>query len=1008
MRGSMKTAGIVATALAVLLSGAPNGQAQLVSSVESKCSSSMGKSAAKLAKIHAKSVASCRDADISGKTVGTCPDSKGATKISSTQSKLTSSVEKKCKSTCSVSGLECVSSALCPPLPSLGASEACSAGAANQPFDYRNLGFPGAFCEAAVGGRLSSGADIATCVNQKTSDASDALINVLYGSLTNASSVPADAANCLKSISKAAQKLAGTIHKGVVKCRSSILAGKVVANPATCTTDDAKLAAKISTATSKLEAAIGACSDTQIAQLDICLQGPGGVTTTALAVDCLVPAVSQIADSNLNPADRLYSPSTLIEASYPPGPACGDGVVNQVPSPFFVLGEECDLGDDDACPGDCLPPGDLYECTCGGSTTPRVRYRSNGFTADLDNGWSGTSHNSSVTDKAGFVNRVSNCDCDDFDGPTCVGTSVDPICDLNGRQMPRCSWDPNGPQRCEALGIDLDNVDDDDDCWICDEFAANAGAPCINEGNCTGQCYPLAGGAATGTCPNGQGDCGSGEICRGQCDRTPTCIILPNGAPLPLSSGGTAVCVLPVFRDDIYGTLNIQTGEHELFVRQFSKVHLGVSNVTPCPTCGGFCASGFLAGTPCEGTCSTTKTTSCRFDDDCPLGETCTSVSPKCGSSSCNLSLVCNGGPNDKLPCRISAPTAQFGTTSTDCPPSPGQNISGNGLEINYLPQTSELLTLPYSLPCTAPGFENFDCACPGQTNPAGLRSQPSRCGFACNAGAEFGIGCGSGFGAINGFPTVCVGGSEPGAACDEDSDCSGGGTCTGNPTHCLGGDNSQNRLPCATNADCSVSGGTCTDACPSGRCVQLCLTADDPFFPDGFGRNPDDPEEGLCAAGPPTFHCSGEMDNFRTCFRELAEGSCPATCSISGIPCGPLTPCPDPQVDGVCKSANSPDSCTLGKLCEAGPDGILGNTDDFPGAGICVSDARNCHLNPLIAEGGDTLNGDGDPENVKTVAMFCIAATGNNSINSTAGLGGPGRLRQTGQNVTNGFTSLP
>jgi hypothetical protein len=71
--------------------------------------------------------------------------------------------------------------------------------------------------------------------------------------------------------------------------------------------------------------------------------------------------------------------------------------------------------------------------------------------------------------------------------------------------------------------------------------------------------------------------------------------------------------------------------------------------------------------------------------------------------------LVCNGGPNDDLPCRISAPTDKFGTTSADCPPSPGQNISGNGLEVNFYPQTSETVTLPATMPCTAPGFENFD-----------------------------------------------------------------------------------------------------------------------------------------------------------------------------------------------------------------------------------------------------------------------------------------------------------
>lgn len=998
MRGSKKIAGIVATLLGVaLLIGAPTANAQLVSSVESKCASTIGKGSSKLAKTYAKEVAKCLDSDIAGSTVGACPNAGNLEKITKAATKVTDGVLKKCKSTCSVSQLPCIANSFCPPLPDDGAAEECSAGAANQPFDFHNLGFPGAFCEDVLGGEIASGEDIGTCVSEKSEDGGEALINVVYGSITNASGVSPAAAACLKGISKAAQKLSSTVYKGIIKCRNNILTGKVIGNPATCTTDDATLATKIGASEDKLEAAINACTDADILELDLCLQGPGGVTDKTEAINCLIPAVREVTDTDIAPASRTYAPSTIVEAAYPPVAACGDGAANQIPNPFFLLGEECDLTDDAACPGNCFPPGDLYQCTCAGNEK-RMRFRANGFTADLDNGWSGTSHNSGVTDKAGFILELSNCDCDAMTGATCTGTSGDPVCDTAGKQKPTCSWDPFGTLDCDGHGGDAGTIDGDNDCAICDQFAANAGSWCIDEGDCTGQCYPLAGGAPTGTCPNGQQDCGSGEICRGQCDNTPTCIIIPNGAPLPISSGGTAVCILTTFREDIFGTQNIVTGEHEVFIQQFSKVHLGVNNTTPCPTCGGFCAGGFLAGDVCEGTCSTTTTTQCRFNSDCPLGETCTTASPQCPGSFCNLSLVCNGGPNDDLPCRISAPTDKFGTTSADCPPSPGQNISSNGLEINFYPQTSETVSLAATMPCTAPGFENFDCECPGQTTPQGVRTQPSKCGFACDAGAEFGIGCGSGGGAINGFPTTCVGGSEPGAACDEDSDCSGGGTCSGNPSHCTG-DPAFDRLPCTVDAQCGV--GTCVDACPSGRCVQLCLPADHPLFPPDFGYRPDNPEEGLCAAGPSTYHCSGEADDFRLCDKEKAEATCDATCSVSGNPCSPINPCP--PAEGTCQGL-----CVLAAVCEAGVDGILGNGDDFPGAGICVSDARNCFVPGLNAEGGDTLNGNGDPTNVRAVSTYCVPATTNNAINSTAGLGGPGRLRQLGVNVTNGFTTLP
>ena len=716
MRGSNKFAGIgvvLAAAWLLLTPYVAGAQVPLISSVESKCASTLGKSSAKVAKTVTKETSKCLDADISGKTVGACPNAGNQAKIDAAKTKLTDGAVKKCLSTCSLSGLECVADSLCPPLPAQSSAELCSAGAANQPFDYHKLGFPGGLCEGVLGGEILNGTDLGNCVGEVTEDVGANLIDVVYGSITNASGISPDAASCLKSLSKTAQKLSGTIQKGIVKCRNNINTGKVAGNPATCTTDDATLASKVAAAEDKLEAAITDCGDSNLAALDLCLQGPGAVTNIADAIACLVPAVRQVTDTALNPADRLYSPNTLVEAAYPSIAACGDGVVNQVANDFMLLGEECDGSDDLACPGNCLPPGDVFQCTCGG-TAKRMRFQADGFTADLDNGWTGTSHNSGVTDKAGFVTVLSNCDCSAMTGATCTGTSGDPVCDVNGKQKPTCSWEPLGATSCEARGADLDFNDDDDDCFICDDFSTNAGDFCTDESDCTGQCYPIAGGAATTPCPLGQPDCASGEICRGQCDRTQTCIIIPNGAPLPISSGGTAVCVLTTFRFDITGTQNIVTGEHAVNIQQFSKVHLGVSNTTPCPTCGGFCdGGGFLDGDVCEGTCSVTTTTACRFDDDCPSGETCTTASAQCPGGFCNLSLVCNGGPENAQPCRISAPTDLFGTTSADCPPTPAQNISGNGLEINFLPQTSELVTLPATLDCTRSGLRELQMPVP-------------------------------------------------------------------------------------------------------------------------------------------------------------------------------------------------------------------------------------------------------------------------------------------------------
>lgn len=1019
MRGSSRIAGIVAAAFTLLVSG-PSTTNALLSSLETKCASTIGKSAAKLAKTYAKEDSKCRDADISQSAIGSCPNMDNQTKIDTIASSVESSVLKKCKSTCEPSGLECISGSLCPPYPTLGVAETCTGEGS---FDIKLLGFPGAFCAATLSGPMEDGADVAECINERTVAVAASLTDAIYGSITSASNLDSNTAACLKGISKAAQKLSSTIYKGVVKCRDAINKGKLVANPATCTKDDPKLAEKIQKAEDKLQSAVNGCTDDQIQDLDLCMQGPGVVASTADAYSCLKTAVEQITDTNLASVDRTYSKSTLVEAAYPPAGQCGDGVINQLPGPFLLLGEECDLDDDDACPNNCFPPGDTFECTCAGNAK-RIRFLADGFTADLDNGFTGTSHNSGVTDKAGFITTFSSCDCDDMTGATCTGTSSDPVCDVNGKQQPTCSWDPLGSQSCDQHGSDIDTLDEDSDCYICDQYALNAGDSCVDETSCTPQCYPIAGGAPTGTCLTGQDDCAPTEICRGQCDRSQTCIVIPNGAPLPIVSGGSPVCILTTFREDIFGTQNIVTGEHAINIQQYSKVHLGEGK--PCPVCGGACNGGPRVDAVCEGTCSLTPATQCRFDDDCPSGETCTAVSPQCPDSTCNLSLVCNGGADDNAPCRISADTGKYGTTSANCRPNSAQNISANGLAINFMPQTSEAVSLPASLPCQAPGFENYDCPCPGLVGSLGARSKPNLCAYACNAGAEFGVGCANGGGVTQGSPTKCVGGTEAGKGCDEDSDCSGGGTCTSNPTHCVG-DPAYDRVACTTNGDC---GGiaTCEDACPSGKCVPLCLPSNDPLFPVGAGRFPDDPEEGLCAAGPSTYHCSSPNFDYVQCESTGAESNCVATCSVSNAPCDPLNPCP--PGDGVCTSvakicSNAPTACTTNsdcsgggtcthagceaaRYCEAGADGILGNSNDTPGAGVCVEDVRNCFQYPIAAEGGDTYNGNGDPTNARAVSVFCIPPTASPTINNTAGLGGPGRLRQNGENVSNGFLSLP
>lgn len=968
-------------AAAVLLLGNPAAPEAAVSKLEQKCASKLGKASSKLTGSAAKALAKCRNADISGKSVGACPDAGANDKINKASSKLLLSAEKSCGSVCGTTQtLSCLSNALCPANGIVG--EPCDGdGQGGRPFDMANIGFPGAFCESIVGGPITEQSELAACVDELSRDGADALIALVYGSIVNGTGITQESASCLSSISNAANKLASTIVKGVGKCRDSINKGKLLADPRECTIEDAKLAAKIDKADTKLRDTIAAkCNDAAILELDLCGNGPGGTADVTAAQDCLSEAVAELADSPLVSAARTYSEVSMIEAAYPPQPTCGDNVVNQAATTSLPIGEECDGTDDGACPGLCAPPGDVFQCTC--LDTPRTKlfvtfFGENG--TDTDAGWTGLSHNQKLAENSGYLMSLSNCDCSEFTDATCTGVSVDPICDVVGAQLPVCSWDPGSSVRCDDRG-DTDGADENADCSICDSFAANAGAFCVTGLDCSAQCYD-AGGTPTGGCVD-QGDCGAGEICRGSCDKNQTCKRTFDGGPLAVNTAGTAVCTLQTYKQPVTGTSNIVTGEHELDYQLISQVHLAESNFRPCPVCGGFCVGGRNNLRVCQGRCSVSDDP-CRFDTDCPGGETCLADTPDCPDGTCELSLVCGAKEDENpgvtgTPCSIAYDDPLYGSLSNDCLPAVGKLINGTGFEVDFFPSTHVAQMLTSTFPCSAPGFELLDCPCP---DAGGEPTAPNTCAPACDAGPDFGIGCA--VGNTSGAGTTCSAGVNFGLLCDEDADCPGG-ACSNNPTHCKG-DPAFAKFACNTNADCGA--GTCEDACPGGRCLPLCL-------PD-----PGDPEDGLCADGPPTYHCAGALFQFVACSGTAAAATCSATCSTSGTPCTTLTDCPDGE---TCEGP-----CPLQEACEAGNDGIMGNKDDQEGAGACVPDARSCFLDPIPAEGGSTLNGKGDPTNWFTTGIYCFDEGGSPVINGGAGFGGPGRSRRKGTTVIN-VPSIP
>lgn len=1141
------TLSITLTLAALLVAPAATAQAAANTKGEGKCQSTLTNAIGKHAAAVTRAMARCEDAVLDGSIAGPCPDPDTEAAIEKSVAKTVKIAAKKCQSDCSISDLPCIGDQFCPPNGLL--VEKCTDAGKNI-FDLRNMGFPGAFCPSLIGGPVQAPEDFGTCAAELGEIVSADIMANAYGSLDGSPALSADAEDCLATIAKDLAKSAAKLAKTVGKCRAKQLTSdSPTVDPDLCATDDAKTSSKVAKILGKSSDKIGKkCTDAAVLELDLCGNGLGGTADLATAQACLGDVLAELGHSVQDGDTRSYSSLSILNGAYPEtAPArCGDGIVNQPPSQFLLIGEECDGTDADDCPGECLPPGDTFECTCGNLL--RLRNFTDGPGVDLDTGWTGLSHNAPGTQDTGTISTLTNCDCDAFgvtptDAATCVGTSSDPVCDVSSETKPRCASRIGDGTSCDEVGNE-DGSHTDVDCRACDAFAANAGDYCTGTarrclgggssgqrcnqpsdcpgGSCTGEgaCLdgPLAGAGCTqnqncgvcvgGTnnggecaipsnCPGGtcdahscasgeclggandgdpcitdasctggrcaqttdclsqcydadnvaqgpcwrQSDCGPGEQCRGLCDSEDTCILRRNGAPLPLSSGGVSTCIVTPFYSDVTGTRNIVTGENSNDMELRSFTHLANEiNSRPCPVCGGYCAAeaGNRSGWICEGSCTGPETecrfganvgascvdnadcggepclaVACRFDSDCPSGTCSGDDSPECAGSPCVLDLLCAGGLNDGESCRVES-TTRFGTTSNDCPPLPGTNLTGTGLEISWTPLTSETITLEEPAPCDETGYENYDCFCVDGTG--NRRSQPNACEAACNDPdpAYYGRPC-------DHF-TQCVGGTEAGASCDEDSDCDGG-TCSGDPTTCGAGSTgtcSVSRCAGGSNpgAACSINvqcpGGTCaSSSCTVGDLLACSSGADGACYPASCANNGDCDGGATCGDTCPAGRCTplcgiggtcsgGERDGFGCILdSDCASGG---ACVVTDVHDGTCAVGSNYHCDGPGKEFVGCLAADLGtkKNCEFGADGIAGNADDFPGAGTCVRDVRSCFVNDGLAEGGDTLNGQGDSTSVYQVTGYCISSTATDSVNSTAGLPGPGRLRTRSVQVVN------
>ena len=638
------------------------------------------------------------------------------------------------------------------------------------------LGFPGK-CDDPNGAPFTND-ELETCIFETHRDAADALFDAQYGSngldaalsfedQGNDATTAKDLGKCQKEISKNAQKFVKTLLKEVQKCRNGLQAGKTSGFLPTDCADNA-VEPKVKEKIDKTETKLRDKIASKCTDAMIGLMDVcGGLGTEALTTDCIVDTHRDACD---NPDQG--EPADLIDIEYRQPASCGDNIKNDpavTGSGNFVIAPAPEEcdGTDDA---DC--PG-----LCGAVGTnfaclctdvPRMRVIESG-TLNGDNGWNGIAHDTATVGGSGHV--LDLYDCDGPGGP-------DTECTVG----PSCNNAPHQSCVTDAACVGVGN--------FCRKRATATGPHC-NENvqiACTGN----------GDCP------GLTDFCRKVAAST----------PIPTSAGGVSTCTVNLLQEDITGTVDTVTGAGSIRLRQKAVTHLGLVQEQPCPLCGGFCANAIA---------DAAFRTPCADDSDCPATVTCV------------LDNVCSWGPSADLLCRPDPPfggtNPVFGTTSVDCLPNSGQDISSGGLDITTDPRTTGTATLLPSFTCTAPGFAGNKCILGPDTGDDCVVD--SDCAGAAVGSCTGQCFCPAGIGlatAPNACNSACRGGTNDYASCAADSDCPGGfcqdASCRLAQLVCVGGTN--NGDACAADTDCS--GGNCGDLdstqegfCPNGPFDSIC-----------------------------------------------------------------------------------------------------------------------------------------------------------------------------------------
>ncbi len=434
-------------------------------------------------------------------------------------------------------------------------------------------------------------------------------------------------------------------------------------------------------------------------------------------------------------------------------------------------------------------------------------------------------------------------------------------------------------------------------------------------------------------------------------------------------------------------------------------------------TCGPFCGNNNVdPGEECDGTGTGTCTGSCQSDCTC---------APVCGDDQRQTGELCDGTDDSLCPGKCSSVCTCPGLGEVTFSVKPGADLDAgwSGVANNFQLQTGSIIRGELSgcdgqsdMSCElfgnvgsfCSGDPSRSCTADDQCSGAGTCTisyygppLPASAGgvpacvlirFATDATGTYDLATGAASMNLtfNALAFLGVSVSQPCPICDcgeaNLADCQIGdaGVCAGSgvigspPCTVQGnGPGGPTSLQCPPSSSLNVSGGglvlpvapltTGTVTTPSSQPCDGAGHTDEGCFCDG------QPQPTACLNG-----CDGGSNDGGACDSDAdcpgaGAGACKALCrQIAGAAVGEAE-CLAGPVDRTC--AGAPEiSCTNDGGCPSGE-------------GPCVANNRRCFLDPIVRQGISS------PTDNALVATFCVAETGSSTINTVAGLPGPGSI---------------